>query len=82
MNTSTKLGMRCPDAPAHFAIRRDGGRDGDHAVARKQLADESDAADIFIAVLAAEAQAFGKMRPHDVAVEQLHLRARRAQPLA
>ena len=67
---------------AHLAIRGDGRGDGDHAVARQQLADEADAADVLIAVFLAEAQAFRKMGPHYVAIEHLHPGAELAQASA
>ena len=43
------------------AIRRNGGGYGDHSVARKQLANETDAADVFVAVFLTETEAFREM---------------------
>jgi hypothetical protein len=60
---------------ARRTVRRNGRHDHDHAVARKQFAHKTDAADIGVAILAAEAQALRKIRTHDVAVQQFHLRA-------
>src|SRR5262249_31496818 len=57
---------------AHRAVGRDSGGDRDSAVAGQQLADEADTADVFVAVVFAEAQSLGKMRPDDVAVEHFH----------
>ena len=49
------------DSPLHFfarlAVRRDGGNNNDDAVTCEQFRNKADAADIGIAVLAAEAEA-------------------------
>src|SRR5262249_4912227 len=68
-----------PDFFAHGAVGRDGGHNHDHTVAGKQLADESDAPDVDVAVLFAEAEPFGEVRADHVAVEQLDLCAVGAQ---
>src|SRR4051794_4760255 len=65
---------------AHRAIRRDGGRNRDHAVAREQLTDKADAPDVFVAVLLAEAQSFGEMRANYVAIQHLYPGPLLAQP--
>src|SRR5262249_25044751 len=42
------------------------------AIAGKQLAHKADAADVDVAILLAEAEAFGEMSPHDIAIEHFH----------
>src|SRR5579884_322757 len=66
---------------ASFAVGRDGSRNTGHAVARQQAAHKSDALDVGIAVLAAEAQAFAQMRAHHVAIQNLHVATARLQTL-
>jgi hypothetical protein len=65
------------DSPAHLCprvlVRRDGGGDGDHTIAREQLRHESDAADVDVAVFLAEAQPRAERLPHLVAVEDLDI---------
>src|SRR5262249_38731137 len=62
------------DAFLHFfarlAIRRNGGDHDNHAVAREQLGDEADAADVGIAVLAAETKALREIGANDIAIQE------------
>src|SRR5262249_44562979 len=60
---------------AHLPIRRDGRGDRDDAVAREELRDVADAADVGVAVLLAEAEALAERRAELVAVEQLDAHA-------
>src|SRR3954454_21828981 len=54
------------------AIWRDGGGDGDHAVAREQFTEEPDSPNILFPVLPTESEVAAEVRPHHVTVEQLH----------
>src|SRR5262245_11331909 len=73
------------NARAHFvtyvAVGGNGGRDGDHTVAGEHFAHPSDAADVDVAVLLAEAEAFGEVGAYHVAVKDFDLSAERAQTL-
>src|SRR5437868_3733450 len=64
---------------AHRAVRGDRRADHDHAVARQQLRHVADATDVGIAVLAREAEAFGEVLTHLVAVQRLDPDATAAQ---
>src|SRR5262249_38803117 len=66
---------------AHRAIGRDGRRDRDHTVARQQLADETDAADVLVTVFFAEAQPLREVSAHQVAIQDFDLGAERAEAL-
>ena len=54
---------------ADLAVGRDRGRDRDDAVAREQIADVADAADVGVAVFLGKAQALGEVGADFVAVE-------------
>src|SRR5882672_289735 len=64
---------------AHFvadvAVGRDRGRDRDHAIAREHVGDETDAADVGVAVFLRKAQALREVLAHFVAVEDFDLLA-------
>src|SRR5918998_4425436 len=62
-----------PHLVPYLLERRDGGDDHAHAVAREKVRHEPDPQDVRVAVLAAEAEALGEVRPHDVPVEDLDL---------
>ena len=67
------------DAPAHLCarvlVRGDGGGDGDDAVARQQLRNESDAPDVDVAILFAESEPGAERLTNLVAVEHLDAQA-------
>src|ERR1041385_3640095 len=62
-------------AVARGAIRTDRGAHGGAAMAHDFGGDESDAQDVRVAILFGEAETFGQMRAHHVAVEKRHLPA-------
>ena len=62
------------------AVGRDRGRDRDDAVAREQVRDEADAADVRVAVLLREAEALREVLAHLVAVEDLDTPAPGSSP--
>src|SRR2546427_8703028 len=64
------------------AIRGDRGRDHRYAVARKQLGDIADAADVGVAILARKPQALGEILTHLVSVEHFDGDPATAEPLA
>src|SRR5512133_3343160 len=66
---------RSPHLIADRAVRRDGRRTGDYTVAGEQRANKPDPPDIEMAIFLAEAEALGKVRANDVAVQKLHLGA-------
>src|SRR5437667_4137195 len=66
---------------ARLAIRGDGCRDADHAVARQQSAHKGDAFDVGVTVLAAETQSFGEMGAHAITIEDLDVAPSRFEPL-
>jgi len=53
-------------------VRRNGGADGDHTVAREQIADEADAANVDIAILFTKAQPLAKIGANDVAIQNFN----------
>src|SRR5688500_2381585 len=56
---------------AHGRIRRDSGGNGHHTVAGEQPGDETDPADVRIAIFAREPEVFGQVGPDFVSVENL-----------
>src|ERR1035437_911667 len=65
----------------HVAVRRDGRRQRNHAVARQQARYEADAADVLVAILAREAQALAEVLAHRVAIQQFQAASARGEPL-
>src|SRR5262245_52383075 len=74
------MGNGRPDLLAHSAIGRDGGHDDDHTMAGKQLADETDAPDVDVAILLTEAQAFREVSPDHISIKHFYFGAGGAQP--
>src|SRR4051794_10835782 len=70
-----------PRLVADLAIGRDRGRDHRDAVARQQVGDERDPADVGVAVLLRETETLREVLADDVAVENLELRPSGAQLL-
>ena len=64
--------MRATHALPRFPVRRDGGNDRDDAVARQEPCDESEAADILVAIALREAEVAAQMHPDLIAVRNLH----------
>jgi hypothetical protein len=60
---------------ADLAVGADGGRDRARARAGDELGDETDAADVRIAIFLREAEPFREVRPHFVAVERFDVQA-------
>lgn len=57
---------------AQRAIRRNGGNQNDHALARQEFRDESYPPDIFVPVRLAESEVAAKVLANDIAVEPFH----------
>src|SRR5579883_728133 len=68
------------DLVTEGAVGRNGSSHGDYAIARQQLADEPNPPDVRVAILLAEAETFREMSANHIAIQQLDLRAMRAQP--
>src|SRR5262245_29699679 len=62
-----------PHFLAHGPVRRNSGHDDDHAMPRQQFADESNAANVDVAIFLAEPQALREMRADYISVEHLNL---------
>src|SRR5215208_7560716 len=70
-----------PCLVADVAVGRDRSGDNRDAVAREQVGDEGDAADVGVAVLLRETEALGQVLADDVAVEYLELGSAAAELL-